>query len=57
MKVLRITAQGILLFKKDLDNFVMKYFSNPGILLDAIEKYRRMVNIPKGEYCLSDLLK
>ena len=57
MKVLRITAQGILLFKKDLDNFVMKYFSNPGILLDAIEKYRRMVNIPKGEYCLSNLLK
>ncbi|MCI5569138.1 MAG: hypothetical protein ACOYBH_08215 [Candidatus Alectryocaccobium sp.] len=38
-------------------DFVKEYYHDPQILLVAIEKYRRIANIPKGEYCLSDLLK
>lgn len=38
-------------------DFVKNYFSDPHVLLSAIEEYQRTANIPKGEYCLSDLLK
>lgn len=38
-------------------DFVKNYFNDPNILVDAINEYRRTANIPKGEYCLSDLLK
>ena len=38
-------------------DFVKDYFSNPKILVDAIREYRRVANIPKGEYSLADLLK
>ena len=38
-------------------DFVKDYFSNPQTLVNAIKEYRRTANIPKGEYCLSDLLK
>lgn len=38
-------------------NFVKNYFSNPQTLVNAIKKYRRTANIPKGEYSLTDLLK
>lgn len=38
-------------------DFVKDYFSDTQILLNAIAEYRRTANIPKGEYCLSDLLK
>lgn len=38
-------------------DFVRYYFSNPQILVNAIKKYRRMADIPKGEYSLYDLLK
>lgn len=38
-------------------DFVKDYFSNPKILINAINEYRRKANIPKGEYSLFDLLK
>lgn len=38
-------------------DFVKDYFANPKILVDAIREYRRVANIPKGEYSLADLLK
>lgn len=38
-------------------DFVKDYFKNPHTLLKAIDEYQRMAKIPKGEYCLSDLLK
>lgn len=38
-------------------NFVKSYFDDPKILVEAIKEYRRTANIPKGEYCLYDLLK
>lgn len=38
-------------------DFVKDYFSDPQTLVNAIKEYRRTANIPKGEYCLSDLLK
>ncbi len=38
-------------------DFVKNYFSNPQTLVNAIGEYRRMANIPKGEYSLSDLLR
>lgn len=37
--------------------FVKRYFSNPEILVHAIKEYRRIANIPSGEYTLLDLLK
>jgi hypothetical protein len=37
-------------------DFVHTYFSNPDTLLQAIKEYRRVANIQKGEYTLSDLL-
>lgn len=36
---------------------VKGYFSEPSVLVKAIKEYRRISNVPKGEYCLSDLLK
>ena len=38
-------------------DFGKDYFANPKILADAIREYRRVANIPKGEYSLADLLK
>lgn len=38
-------------------DFVKNYFKNPQTLLSAIAKYQTIAKIPKGEYCLSDLLK
>lgn len=38
-------------------DFVKDYFKNPHTLLKAIAEYQRIAKIPKGEYCLSDLLK
>lgn len=38
-------------------DFVKSYFKNLYTLLKAIAEYQRMTKIPKGEYCLSDLLK
>ena len=38
-------------------DFLKDYFSNPQTLVNAIIEYRRIANIPKGEYGLSDLLK
>lgn len=38
-------------------DFVKNYFSNSKTLVNAIKEYRRIANIPKGEYSLSDLLK
>ena len=38
-------------------DFVKGYFNDVSILVDSIIEYRRISNIPKGEYTLSDLLK
>ena len=38
-------------------DFVKDYFCNPKILVEAIREYRRVANVPKGEYSLADLLK
>lgn len=38
-------------------NFVSDYFSAPEKLVCAIREYRRVANVPKGEYTLSDLLQ
>lgn len=38
-------------------DFVKEYFRDPRTLINAIERYRKTANIPKGEYCLSDLLR
>ena len=38
-------------------DFVKDYFSNQQVLINAIKEYRRIANVPKGEYSLSDLLK
>lgn len=37
--------------------FVEDYFSDVNILVAAIREYRRVSNIPEGEYSLCDLLK
>lgn len=37
--------------------FVKNYFSNTDVLLEAIKEYKRVSNVKKGEYTLSDLLK
>ena len=37
--------------------FVKEYFSDIDSLIHAIREYRRVSNIPSGEYSLSDLLK
>lgn len=37
-------------------SFVMNYFEIPQVLVEAIKEYRRVANIPKGEYTLLDLL-
>ncbi|MBQ2881878.1 MAG: hypothetical protein IJE40_06380 [Clostridia bacterium] len=41
---------------KNLD-FVKHYFSDVEVLISAIREYRRLSNIPKNEYTLSDILK
>ena len=38
-------------------DYVFNYFSNSGILVEAIKEYHRIAKIPKGEYTLLDLLK
>jgi len=38
-------------------DFVKEYFSNPETLVNAIKEYKRVANIPNGEYTLLDLLK
>ena len=38
-------------------DFVKKYFSDPDTLVRATKEYRRMANIPNGEYTLLGLLK
>lgn len=38
-------------------DFVKSYFSDCESLLSAIREYRRLSNIPRGEYTLLDLLK
>ena len=38
-------------------DFVKQYFANVDELIAAIWEYRRVSNIPKGEYALCDLLK
>ena len=37
-------------------DFVKDYFSNPQLLVRAIQEYRRIAKIPRGEYTLADLL-
>ena len=37
--------------------FVEDYFSDINRLIDAIQEYRRVSNIPEGEYTLFDLMK
>ncbi len=37
--------------------YVKKYFADIDKLTDAIFEYRRVSNLPKGEYSLNDLLK
>lgn len=37
--------------------FVKRYFANVDTLLSSIAEYKRVSNIPQGEYSLSDLLK
>lgn len=38
-------------------DYVFNYFSNSGILVEAIKEYHRTAKIPKDEYTLLDLLK
>ena len=38
-------------------DYVFNYFSNSGILVEAIKEYHRTAKSPKGEYTLLDLLK
>ena len=38
-------------------DYVFNYYSNSGILVEAIKEYHRTAKIPKGEYTLLDLLK
>ena len=38
-------------------DYVFNYFSNSGIVVEAIKEYHRTAKIPKGEYTLIDLLK
>lgn len=38
-------------------DFVREYFADPATLVRAIKEYRRVANIPNGEYTLMDLLK
>lgn len=37
--------------------FIEDYFSNTEVLIATIREYRRVSNIPKGEYALADLLQ
>lgn len=37
--------------------FVENYFSNVDVLITAIREYRRVSNVPAGEYTLFDLLR
>ena len=39
------------------NDYVFNYFSNSGILVEAIKEYHRTAKSPKGEYTLLDLLK
>ena len=34
-------------------DYVFNYFSNSGILVEAIKEYHRTAKIPKGEYSCS----
>ena len=38
-------------------DFIKVYFSDVNFLISAITEYRRVSNIPNGEYSLFDLLK
>ena len=38
-------------------DFVLKYFSDPTILIAAIKKYTEVSRIPKGEWALLNLVK
>lgn len=38
-------------------DFVKKYFQNPHVLIKAIEKYKQITKVKKGEHTLWDLLK
>ena len=38
-------------------DYVFNYFSNSGILVEAIKEYHRTAKIPKVKYTLLDLLK
>ena len=38
-------------------NFVKQYFGNVNTLINAICEYKRVSNIPQGEYTLMDILK
>ncbi len=38
-------------------DFVRDYFANTSILISALKEYKRVSNIPTGEYALADLLK
>lgn len=37
-------------------DFVRMYFNDSSKLVNAIKDYRKVSNIPKGEYSLNDLL-
>ena len=37
-------------------NFVKRYFADVTSLIESIEEYRRVSNVPNGEYTLYDLL-
>ena len=37
-------------------DFVQEYFADVTKLVDAIKRYRKTANIPKGEYTLLDLM-
>ena len=37
-------------------DFVQEYFADVTKLVDAIKRYRKTANIPKGEYTLLDLI-
>lgn len=38
-------------------DFVRMYFNDSSKLVNAIKDYRKVSNIPKGEYSLNDLLR
>jgi len=38
-------------------DFIQEYFSDTDKLIYAITEYRKIADVPKGKYTLSDLLK